>query len=90
MNTSKTHLHLEQFSLNINWRLSERLLHNHGYKKRSTWSWIGREEKQVGTYAPRQGHRRGEGYLGFRDSTSGSEQFELCIGHHNLGVWHQD
>ena len=26
-------LHLEQFSLKMNWRLAERYLHNQGYKK---------------------------------------------------------
>lgn len=33
MNISKTHLHVEQFSLKINWRLAERLFYNQGCKK---------------------------------------------------------
>lgn len=33
MNTSKIHLHMEQFSLQTNWRLAETLLYNKGYRE---------------------------------------------------------
>lgn len=33
MNTAKIHSHVEQFLLEMNWRLGERLLYNQGYKK---------------------------------------------------------
>ena len=49
-NTSKQHLHVEQFSLKTNSRLAERLLHNQSCKERSTQSWKeGRRSDQVET-----------------------------------------
>ena len=32
-NTSKIHIHLEQFSLKTKWKLTEGFLYNHGCKK---------------------------------------------------------
>ena len=43
MNAQKLYLHVEQFLLETNWRLGERLLYNQGYKKYLYGSQLGRE-----------------------------------------------
>ena len=64
MNTSKIHLHVEQFSLKTNWRLEERLLYSQGCKERFTWNQGGREEiDQVRTHTEEQGDTPGLGIL---------------------------
>ena len=47
MNTSKIHLYVEQFSLKTHWKLVEELLYNQGCKKKNTYNWVGRKEKQA-------------------------------------------
>ena len=43
MNAQKLYLHVEQFLLETNWRLGEKLLYNQGYKKYPHGSQLGRE-----------------------------------------------
>ena len=45
MNTSKLQLHMERLSLRTTWRLAEQMFYNQGYKKRTTGSLVGGEEK---------------------------------------------
>ena len=49
MNKSEIHLHVEQFSLKTNWKLSEGLLYNQGCKKDAhiIW-WKGRKAIGLG------------------------------------------
>ena len=88
MNTSKTHLQADQFSLKTNWKLAERLLYNQGCKKGPRG--IGQEGKksnQVGS--PGKG-LRGKGRLHGRRSTLGSEQFKPHAGLPVPGVQHRE
>ena len=66
MNTTKIHLHVEQFSLKTNWKLAERLLYNQGYKKNPHI--IRMERKKVIKSRPVPWERKGRRYTG-RDQT---------------------
>ena len=62
-NTSKINLPVEQSPLKTNWRLADRLLYCLGYKKDPhRIQEEGKRSDQVGTCAPRRGHR-GKGRL---------------------------
>lgn len=76
MNTSKIYLHMEQFSLETNWKLAEVFLYNQSCKKDTHI--IGSEGKKsdwVKTCAPGRG-LIGRGRVHQWTPTLGSEQFK--------------
>lgn len=61
MNSTKMHLHVENFSPKTNWRLRERLLYNKGYKENSHGiGYEGKRSNQVSTCTSGRWHRRKE------------------------------
>ena len=85
MNTSKIHLHVEQFSLKINWRLAERHLSTKAVKKDPHGSQEGKRIDQVRTCAL-GGDTEEKGITQAQRSSLGSEQFKSHTGHPCPGV----
>ena len=46
INTSKIHLHVEQFSHKANWKLAEDLLHSQSCRKDIPCNWVGRNTQK--------------------------------------------
>lgn len=66
-NTSKLQLHIEGLSLMLTWELAKQVFYNQDYKERSTWSLLGREEKQF-DWGRRRGYPKLDPPWGVRGS----------------------
>ena len=78
----KNNLHVEQFSLKTNWKLAERLLYNHGCKKKQyTHQQVGKEEKSSGQDLCPWEQTQGKG-----DYTGGHTSWGVSGLSHRLGV----
>ena len=88
MNTSKTHLHVEQFSLKTDWRPDERVFYYKDYERPKV-NWVGREGKQTGQDLYLW-ERTQEGKYRTHRFYLGSEWFHPRVGRPSSAVQHRE